>query len=88
MEEEKELTYGEKLVGLNFNPGNFPEVDRIKKHYAEIIDILNKQRENIKVDTILLDPPKTSELPRLLSIAITEAQSSQMWAVKAITWKD
>jgi len=28
------------------------------------------------------------EVKRLASIAITEAQGAQMWAVKAITWKD
>jgi hypothetical protein len=29
-----------------------------------------------------------SERSRLASVAITEAQTAQMWAVKAITWKD
>jgi hypothetical protein len=28
------------------------------------------------------------EMGRLASIAITEAQTAQMWAVKALTWKD
>jgi hypothetical protein len=28
------------------------------------------------------------ESVRLTSIAITEAQTAQMWAVKAATWKD
>ena len=28
-----------------------------------------------------------AEAKRLFSIAITEAQTAQMWAVKAITWK-
>ena len=27
------------------------------------------------------------EVKRMLSIAITELQSAQMWAVKAVTWK-
>jgi len=28
------------------------------------------------------------EVKRLASVAITEAQTAQMWAVKALTWKD
>lgn len=70
------LTYGQEVVGLTFNPGNNPEVDRIKKLYAEIIDDLNRARN-----------AKSWEVVRLLSIAITEAQTAQMWAVKAVTWK-
>jgi len=27
------------------------------------------------------------EIKRMCSVAITEAQSSQMWTVKALTWK-
>ena len=30
----------------------------------------------------------SGEVKRLCSVAITEAQGAQMWAVKAITWKD
>lgn len=74
---EKALTYGEKAVGLTFNPGNNPEVDKIKRLYAAIIDHCNDAR------TQAIDP----EAKRLYSVAITEAQTAQMWAIKAITWK-
>jgi len=30
----------------------------------------------------------SGEVKRLCSVAITEAQTAQMWAVKAITWQD
>jgi len=76
-EENGELTYGEKAVGLTFNPGNDGAVSRMKKLYAEVIDSLNDMRT-----------PGQSESNRLVSIAITEAQTAQMWAVKVITWKD
>ena len=69
-------TYGEKAVGLSFNPSNDSAVDRVKRLYAEIIDIMDKMR----------DAP--IERTRLASVAITEAQTAQMWAVKAITWRD
>lgn len=75
----RELTYGEKAVGLSFNPSKDSAVDTVKKYYAQIIDDMNSLRS---------DPSATAEQKRLFSIAITEAQSAQMWAVKAITWKD
>lgn len=75
---DRELTYGEKAVGLTFNPGNNESVDKIKKLYAEIIDTVNA----------LPCEQAPSEKMRLIKIAITEAQTAQMWAVKAATWKD
>ena len=77
MEGEKELTYGGKAVGLTFNPGGDTEVTRVKEYFANVIDQLNDRKT-----------PGQSESNRLLSIAITQAQDAQMWAVKAITWKD
>lgn len=76
---EIELTYGQKAVGLKFNPSGDTAVDTIKKYYAQIIDDMNSLRS---------DPNASGEMKRLYSVAITEAQSAQMWAVKAITWKD
>lgn len=73
----EELTFGQKAVGRNFNPSNDPYVDKMKQHYADIIDQLNELRSQT-------DDP---EVKRLCSVAITEAQGAQMWAVKAITWK-
>lgn len=42
---EKELTYGEKAVGLNFNPSGDAGVKRVKELYAEIIDIMDDFRK-------------------------------------------
>lgn len=72
----RELSFGEKAVGLSFNPGGNPVVNDIKQRFAHTIDYLNHQRE---LST-------NGEVKRMLSIAITEAQTSQMWAVKAVTW--
>jgi hypothetical protein len=74
---ETTMTYGEKAVGLTFNPGNDPTVDQIKKLYAQIIDICNDARTEAG----------QGDKGRLLSVAITEAQGAQMWAVKGITYK-
>lgn len=71
------LTYGQKAVGLNFNPSNDPTVQEIKVAYAGIIDLL-----------MAMPCGQPSERMRLVKIAITEAQTAQMWAVKAATWSD
>lgn len=73
----RELTFGEKAVGLTFNPGGHPLVNAFKEKYAGIIDALYQARE----------VSENPEVKRQLSIAITEAQTSQMWAIKAITWQ-
>jgi len=73
---QREMTFGEKAVGLTFNPSGDPRVNEVKKLYAEIIDLL-KHHMN----------PQGGEINRMLAIAITESQTAQMWAVKAITWR-
>lgn len=77
MSETREPTFGEKAVGLTFNPGNNPRVDACKREFAAVIDRMKDLRESSS------DP----EIKRMASVAITEAQTAQMWAVKAITWQ-
>ncbi len=73
------MSYGEKAVGLNFNPSNDPLVQEVKQLYARIIDLAHavKSAEG-----------GPSERGRLASVAITEAQGAQMWLVRAITFKN
>lgn len=73
------MTFGKKAVGLTFNPSGDPDVTLIKQGFADLIDFYNDKRAS---------PQCTPEQRRLYSIAITEAQTSQMWGVKAVTWKD
>lgn len=73
---KEHLSYGGKLAGVTFNPSQDANVARIKATYADIIDLLNNERMNTE----------DGEKKRHLSIAITEAQTAQMWAVKAVTW--
>ena len=72
------MTYGEKAVGLTFNPSGDPDVEEIKFAYAKIINRMDKLRS----------ATESAEVKRMAAIAITEAQTAQMWAVKAVTWKD
>ncbi len=72
------LTFGQKAVGITFNPSGDTQVGAIKAAFAAIIDQLNDMRTAAGL----------GEKGRLLSVAITEAQGAQMWAVKGITWQD
>lgn len=81
---DTELTFGQKAVGLTFNPSNDVNVQAIKEAYAKVIDICNDIRNSQIPDTM----KNSNERNRMLSIAITESQTAQMWAVKAVTWKD
>lgn len=70
-------TYGQKAVGISFNPGGDPAVTDCKASVADLIDTLNIRRSSSA------DP----EVKLLCSIAVTEMQTAQMWAVKALTWQ-
>ncbi len=74
---DRELTFGEKAVGLTFNPSGNADVEDCKRLFAAVIDDMHELR-NTTYD---------NEVKRMASIAITEAQTAQMWAVKAITWR-
>ena len=76
--EKQSMSFGQKAVGLSFNPSNDDAVAACKAEFAAVIDRMNDLR-NISVNP---------EVVRMASIAITEAQTAQMWAVKAITWKE
>jgi len=77
-ENGREQSFGEKAVGLAFNPSKDDLVHQVKQRYAVIIDEMHALRLRAE----------SPEVKRLASVAITEAQGAQMWAVKAITWKD
>lgn len=76
---QRRLTYGEQAVGVSFNPGGRQDVDECKRGFAAEIDRMNDLRA---------DPDSSSEKKRLASVAITELQTAQMWAVKALTWQN
>lgn len=79
--EEKELTFGQKAVGLTFNHGEgiiHDEINTAKEICASGIDQMNDLR-NIS---------GSGEQKALMTIAIRKLQDAQMQMVKAITWKD
>lgn len=76
----RELTFGEKAVGLTFNPSQDEGVKKVKELFAAVIDFCNDRKDAYD--------GKPNEKNRMFAIAITEAQTAQMWAVKALTWKE
>jgi hypothetical protein len=76
MPEDRKLTFGQKAVGLSFNPTQNEDVKSIKENFAKTIDQLNDLRT----------AAEDGEVKRMYSVAITDAQTAQMWAVKAATW--
>jgi len=74
---QNDPSYGDRAVGLTFNPGGDPRVFSAKQTYAMLIDDLDELRGNST------DP----EVKRMASIAITEVQTAQMWHIKLLTWK-
>ena len=69
--------FGERAVGLTFNPSGNNDVTALKQLAAAFIQVCSDFRH------ITEDP----EVKRMYSVAITEAQTAQMWAVKAATWR-
>lgn len=74
------LTYGQRAVGLSFNPSGDADVAACKQGFADLIDTMDELRRTAGA-------AGNSEQARLASIAITEMQGAQMWAVKALTWR-
>lgn len=77
MGEKKEMTFGEKAVGLAFNPSGDPLAHKIKQLYAEIIDICYHAGNASHGHQL-----------RHWELAIADAETAQMRAVKAATWRD
>lgn len=77
------MTKGEYRVGINFNPSADDTVWMIKRHAADLIDL---------IETINSDAQSTDNLGvhagekcRLKALAQTAVEEAAMWAVKAAT---
>lgn len=71
-------TFGQKAVGLSFNPGGSTEVHEIKQAFADLIDRMN----TLRITT------ESSGQARHAALAISQLEDAQMRAVKAVTWAD
>lgn len=76
---EKQIkSFGQQLVGLDFNPSGDPKVQRVKELFAEAADILKDHYETEN------RAPITS---LLFDHAVGEILNAQMNVVKLITFK-
>ena len=75
--ENKILSFGQEAVGASFNPSNMPEVDKCKQLFADAIDQMNDLR----------NASESGGQKRHASAAITDIETAQMRAVKALTWR-
>lgn len=77
-QDTREYSFGERLVGLTFNPSNDPKVQKAKVLCAELADLLND--DYIQNETTKLK----NELYRH---AVGEILNAQMNVVKVLTLK-
>jgi hypothetical protein len=77
-----ELTPGQKLVGVSFNPSAMPAVDRVKQIAAEMYDIVKKDYEEKK-----MHHNATPEFFNEMIHVQGEILNAQMNAVKMLTWR-
>ena len=73
-----EKTYGEKVVGIDFNPSGDPTVHQLKTLFAKIVDICDAERAKAG----------PGEKAGVLTEAISHTLTAQMWTVKGVTWKN
>ncbi len=87
----RELTFGEKLVGLTFNPSGDKKIQKAKELCAELADLLNKDYHNPYYEGDLdkgIAPGYVDQLKEsMFQHAIGEILNAQMNVVKLLTYK-
>ena len=81
----RELTQGEELVGLKFNPSSLNAVDKAKKFSAELIDMVLEDHEEATMGGKSMASWNRNILK---TAAINAVIAAQMAVVKVLTWKD
>jgi hypothetical protein len=83
--DNQKLTFGEKSVGLTFNPSGDEKVNKAKKLMADALDLL-KQVEDEKTEGGHKSSSREGAILR--TSAYTKIVDAQMSLVKYITWQD
>ena len=83
--EKNELTFGEKAVGLPFNPSNDDKVSLAKQLIADTIDLLEEDHKEKTFNGRAM-PSWTRNVFR--TAAFNALIAAQMAVVKYLTWKD
>lgn len=74
---EQELTFGQQIIGVNFNPSSMPEVDTTKMMCASLIDALANSFDNQQIAPMH---------GKIVDHAIMKIVEAQMAVVKALTF--
>ena len=83
--ENKELTFGQKAVGVKFNPSGDEGVNKAKQLSADLIDLL-KEYKNVKTDYEAKKVSWTTNV--LFTAAFNAVVAAQMAVFKYLTWND
>jgi hypothetical protein len=73
------MTFGEQMVELSFNPSGDDTAVQCKAMFAKQIDGMDALRKRRGA---------SFEQNNIAHEAILKMMDAQMWAVKALTWKD
>lgn len=71
-----ELTIGQKLAGVQFNPTGDETIASLKQSFADVLD-------KVIATAAGADPLQT----KMYDKVVDDIMTAQMWAVKAFTWK-
>ncbi len=74
----RSMTFGERLVGITFNPANDDKVAKAKQLCADLADLLNDHNDGKE---------SSRDSQRLFSHAVGEILNAQMNVVKVLTYK-
>ena len=92
-----ELTRGQQVMSVSFNPGQREDVAAIKQIFADAYDEIDKwvkvSLDKANADAQPIDDVekeftlkiRTNDISRLAAVAKTNLETAQMYAVKAVT---
>lgn len=77
---KRSLTFGEKAVGLTFNPSNDSAVERAKLLAAQLIDVVEFKHRSIDGASWMENVLRTAAVNAVIAASST--------VVKFLTWKE
>ena len=78
------LTFGQKAVGLDFNPSGDENVTKAKQLSADLIDLVEEHKEKVSSQGV-----QVSWITNVFRTAAFNAViAAQLAVVKFLTWKD
>lgn len=81
----EELTFGQKAVGITFNPGGLKSVNQTKQLSADLIDLVETKYNELTNNS---DGRLSWTTNVLRTAAFNAIITTQMAIVKFLTWKD